>query len=104
MLRDNKVLFHQGERVRKIGERSGKMNTAAGGCALVHQGRRFPGLDSRPAAAIVLSIIMGAHENSVVQKHLRSRWLVIGVVQPHKRVTDEGSELAARFHAFLHRA
>ena len=46
---------------------------------------------------------MRAHEERIVVQHLSPWWLIVGVVQPHQRVPQEGDDQTARVRQILMR-
>src|SRR5260370_12737820 len=69
------------------------MGGASGGRALTEELRSTP--ETLHTHDSVSRKIMGANKERIVVEHLRPRRFVIGVVQPHQGVSQEGSELAA---------
>src|SRR5262249_22016080 len=94
VLRDNKVLFHQGKNVGQIGKRAGQMCSAASRHAQVDQGCRLPRLSS--FLRELVSVVVRADEDGIVEQHLRPWRLVIGIVQPDQRIPQKGRKTATR--------
>ena len=91
--RNNEVCLGGSEGVREIGQGAHEVCAAPGGHARAEKGRRLPhgvGAYDRDAEEV-----MGAHEEWIDVQELRSRWLVIGVVETNESIPQEGSELAA---------
>ena len=101
VLRNDEVLLRFSQHKRQIRERTSQVSAAACRQARTEHVGHVPGLPS--AHRHFSGEVMRAHIKRIIEKNLSSRRLVVCVIQPHERVSQEGNNQAAGVHQFLMR-
>ena len=92
-LRLYEVLLELGQNIWEISKRADKTSASASRRTLAKELRRLP--DRLHAHDCFCSKFVGAHEERIVMQSLGAGWLIIGIIQTHKSVSQERSELPA---------